>query len=163
MDCATNASLFSSKHWLTHVGSRRSRIERCEFTREKTIEKLEYTEFTIRKWSSQVNLISLRCLGTKVNKRTCTYTKNLVILYECVQSVYQLHCGITAAMPIRWDDDQKFKKEIRSSSLSKSIFARILFGRMCSWWPLMWVIPPSTLHSCSAAITASSSSKTWES
>lgn len=37
------------KHWLSQVGSRHSRIERCQFKNEKTIERTEYSEFTIRK------------------------------------------------------------------------------------------------------------------
>lgn len=40
---------YCSKHWLSHVGSSRSRIEKCEFTDEREITETNYTDFTIVK------------------------------------------------------------------------------------------------------------------
>lgn len=38
----------SMKSWLSKVGSPSSRIDRAAFTNEKTISKLDYTNFSIR-------------------------------------------------------------------------------------------------------------------
>ncbi len=37
------------KHWLSEVGSKNSRIERCLFKDEKTISNTEYRTFDIKK------------------------------------------------------------------------------------------------------------------
>ncbi len=37
------------KEWLSTVGSPKSRIDRCDFSQEKSIPKLEYPSFTIRR------------------------------------------------------------------------------------------------------------------
>jgi hypothetical protein len=37
------------KEWLSSIGSPRSRIDRCEFKREKVIDRTEYSSFNIRK------------------------------------------------------------------------------------------------------------------
>ena len=40
---------FYRKEWLSSIGSPKSRIDRCEFKREKTIDRPEYSSFNIRK------------------------------------------------------------------------------------------------------------------
>ncbi|CAH3160515.1 unnamed protein product [Porites lobata] len=37
------------KRWLKETGSPKSRIDRCEFKNERTITKLEFSDFAIRK------------------------------------------------------------------------------------------------------------------
>ncbi|XP_065291861.1 acylphosphatase-2-like [Dermacentor albipictus] len=39
----------SMKHWLSNVGSPNSVISSCKFTNEKTIDDLEFEEFSIKK------------------------------------------------------------------------------------------------------------------
>ncbi|CAH3016083.1 unnamed protein product [Porites evermanni] len=47
--CLVVSCLFSRKRWLKETGSPKSRIDRCEFKNERTITKLEFSDFTIRK------------------------------------------------------------------------------------------------------------------
>ncbi|XP_020617568.1 acylphosphatase-2-like [Orbicella faveolata] len=42
-------SVSRMKKWLKHTGSPKSRIDRCEFKNEKTISKVEFRNFSIRK------------------------------------------------------------------------------------------------------------------
>lgn len=37
------------KHWLANTGSPKSKIDHCNFSEEKSIQKLEYKDFTVRK------------------------------------------------------------------------------------------------------------------
>ncbi|KAL5474718.1 hypothetical protein EMCRGX_G026705 [Ephydatia muelleri] len=37
------------KHWLATTGSPKSKIDNCNFTEEKSIQKLEYKDFSVRK------------------------------------------------------------------------------------------------------------------
>jgi len=39
--------LTHSKHWLQHVGSKHSRIDKCDFSDEKSIQKREFAVFHV--------------------------------------------------------------------------------------------------------------------
>ena len=48
-ECLLVSCLFSRKRWLKETGSPKSRIDRCEFKNERTITKLEFSDFAVRK------------------------------------------------------------------------------------------------------------------